>query len=297
VERRRAFTLIELLVVLAIVAILVGLLLPAVQKVREAAARLKCQNNLKQIGLALQQFHGTFGVFPSNGGWDGTQTILTADNRPFTPSTTDFEIGGTTFNWGTGDPARSPQDQTGSWGFAILPFLEQDTAFRDRAWTAPLQGYVCPSRRTAESRQLVNDAHGNYDGGGWAWGGKTDYAGNTLMTPGRPVCLSLAQVPDGSSNTILVGEKAADPSVMAPPSWYHDEPVFLGGSMGTSRNGLQVLRDAPGIPYKGNWGSAHPGGAQFLFADGSVRPLAHGTPWTTLLPLLTPDGGEVSPAF
>jgi prepilin-type N-terminal cleavage/methylation domain-containing protein/prepilin-type processing-associated H-X9-DG protein len=293
--RRRGFTLVELLVVIGIIGILVGLLLPAVQKVRAAATRAQCGNNLKQLGLALHQFHDVYRVFPSNGGWDGRQTILSASGTPFTPQTLDFTTG-QTYPWGVGDPALRPADQTGSWAFTILPYVEQDAMFRTRQWTIDVQLYVCPARRLPGAQPVwQSDAYGAYWGGGWVWG-KTDYAVNLEAFDNRPRCYSMARFTDGLSNTILVGEKAFDPSVDQPRSWYWDEPFFLGGSKGTSRGGLAILSDGRGIPYKENWGAAHTGGAQFLFGDGSVRLLSFQTDLALMAALLSPDGGEaVSP--
>ncbi len=74
------------------------------------------------------------------------------------------------------------------------------------------------------------------------------------------------------------------------------EPVFLGGSKGTSRGAIGLVRDAPGIPFRENWGSPHSGGVQFLYGDGSVRTLAYGADMALLAALLTPDGGEAVPA-
>lgn len=293
---RRGFTLIELLVVMAIIAVLMGLLLAAVQTVRGSANQATCANNLRQIGIALIQHHDAKHVFPSNGGWDGKQQITSASGTLFTPGTYDKEIN-QQFTWGVGDPTFGPTEQTGSWAYAILPYLEQEAAYTGRAWTISVKGFICPSRRDARAGEVTaEDAHGRYDGGGWAWA-KTDYAGNTLVVPKRPVCRRMAEVTDGTSHTLLAGEKAFDPSVSRSDSWYWDEPFFLGGSGGTSRGGLEILRDQRGVRYKGNWGSAHPAGAQFLFADGSVRLVRHGVHWSTQLAILTPDGDETEPDF
>src|SRR5947209_4533646 len=182
---RLGFTLVELVVVIAIIAVLVGMLLPAIQKVRGASNQSVCSNNLRQIGVALAQHHDAKNLFPSNGGWDGKQQIASAGGSPFTPSTFDKEIS-QQFFWGVGDPALGPAEQTGSWAYAVLPYLDQEAAYRDRAWGTPVKVFICPSRRNARAAEVTpEDAHGRYDGGGWAWA-KTDYAGNTLVLPKRP---------------------------------------------------------------------------------------------------------------
>ncbi len=142
---RRALTLLELLLVLAGIALLVGLLIPAIQSVRSAASRLRCASNLRQIGLALQQHHDATQVFPSNGGWDGHQSIL-ASNGASIHTTVLESTFSLLFTWGVGVPALSPQEQTGSWAYAILPYVEQQMIHDDRIWTSPVALYLCPGR-------------------------------------------------------------------------------------------------------------------------------------------------------
>jgi len=165
-SNRRAFTLVELLVVIAIIGVLVALLLPAVQAAREAARRSQCANNLKQVGLALQNHHDAFKYLPS-GGWG--------------------------WKW-MADPDRgSGEKQPGSWAYSILPFMEAQAihdigkgttgaAKKDalaRLASTPLPGYYCPSRRASRTYPNRNAGSSDqYNANSPSELARTDYAGN-----------------------------------------------------------------------------------------------------------------------
>ncbi|HZY90713.1 MAG TPA: DUF1559 domain-containing protein, partial [Gemmataceae bacterium] len=225
---RRGFTLIELLVVIAIIAILIGLLLPAVQKVREAAARMKCTNNLKQIGLALHNFHD-------------------ANNR-FPPGYVD----------GNTDPNSTPDNDVGpGWGWAtfLLPYVEQDNLYKQINLSQPigvgvnaqvslqaLTIHQCPSDPLQQAfpvydssftKPIATVAHGNYVGcNGWEecfngaggnpqGGSGTDGLSGVLGSGGaglfyRNSRTTFASITDGTSNTIVVGERSSN---HAPSTW------------------------------------------------------------------------------
>jgi prepilin-type processing-associated H-X9-DG protein len=145
---------------------------------------------------------------------------------------------------------------------------------------------------------VQDDSLGYYQGGGWAWG-HIDYGGNSRLFPDRPNCRNLRYITDGTSNTILVAEKAMDADLYQTGTWFWDEPFFVGGSGGTARWGSKLVRDGPGIALetRANWGSAHNAGVHLLMADGSVRPIRHGTPDDVMMKLLTPQGRDPVPDF
>lgn len=307
-HRSRGFTLIELLVVIAIIAILIGLLVPAVQKVREAAARTQCQNNLKQIGLALHNYHDTMGSLPPG----GVSKII----RPTAPSS---EAGV-------------------SFQVLILPYIEQGNllvkfdltlGFRSRI-NYPLSNirvpiYQCPSSSFAKSNLAaeltVNDPGGtgtttlpdfpyvcHYIGVAGPKNG-TRYAvdlpnstNGGLARQGilyRDSTIRLTDIYDGTSNTFMVGELSFNANNLGYRTYIRGCNSDAGNpACGSTRNVTYPLNSRPYNNVSGfndiSFGSQHTNGANFLLGDGSVRWVANSIDFLLYQALASRDGGEVA---
>ncbi len=329
--RRSAFTLIELLVVIAIIGVLIALLLPAVQKVREAANRMSCANNLKQLGLAVQNFHDTYNYFP--------------------PS--------------------ALRDDWPTWAVLILPYIEQDNLYKmwninyryaeQPADPDPrphsVKTFFCPSRRSHEVGLSVNDVPSASDPAialGPFPGGLSDYAcnGGNNSASNRPAgamtfakavgitpdgqivtgsfdtqaigtritswsgVINIASITDGTTNTLLIGEKHIRPGSREGKN--EDRSIFSGNNPNTySRlagippDGVMQTNDVHQYPliqheddksmatntppdaYNSNtsFGGPHPGVCMFVFCDGSVKGVKNTVDLVTLTRLAVRNDG------
>jgi prepilin-type N-terminal cleavage/methylation domain-containing protein/prepilin-type processing-associated H-X9-DG protein len=281
-HRKRGFTLIELLVVIAIIAVLIAVLLPAVQAAREAARRIQCINNLKQMGLALQNYHDTVGAFP----------MSYAGARRFVDGSTDTAQG-----W--------------AWSSLILPQLEQPAFYTAINMGLPVEApqnmtvartlvtaYLCPSDPTPNAPFPIDDGAGNVlanltpssyaacvgnDAADSTTGLNNDSVGNGVLY--RNSAVRIGDITDGASQTIVVGERA----------WTITQGVWAGVvTRGVVRRGPADVCPQTGAAYYpaatlvqahcnvlntdsdpdggiDDFASRHPGGANVLFADGSVH--------------------------
>jgi prepilin-type N-terminal cleavage/methylation domain-containing protein/prepilin-type processing-associated H-X9-DG protein len=300
----KGFTLIELLVVIAIIAILIGLLLPAVQKVREAAAKMQCQNNLKQLALGVHNYISTFQAFPMS-------------SSPWVNNNNGF-----------------------GWIFRTLPYLEQESVYNQiivyesgnmfagggllnpacrNAIASPVKTLYCPSDGSALPGSPVETKMAQMDpikvtltnykgsmGDNRMGGGSSIHQGREPDCHGSNPCpgiffrnsfqgpVTLDHIRDGTSNTMMIGEDT-------PIENYHSAAFYANGDYASTHAPLNYV-PKPSTP--GDWWnvisfrSKHSGGANFAFADGSIKFITNDIDYTNVYkPLSTKNIGEVIPNY